>query len=130
VAVDEGKLKDVQATTNNVDCSLLTIVYMINVIIYLNEVNEAKELVDHLLETRLIANASIDANNISYRMENDEIITSVNSVITAQTKALLFSEIERFILTKYGTTVQLFSTPITQASTSFDSFIRNSTSKI
>jgi uncharacterized protein involved in tolerance to divalent cations len=103
---------------------------MVNVIIYLNEVNEARELVFQLLEAQLVANACIDAANISYRIENNKIFTSVNSVITAQTKALLFSEIEQFIMAKYGNTVQLYSTPITQASTSFDSFIRHSTTKI
>lgn len=102
---------------------------MINVIIYLNEVNEAHELVDILLEQELVANASIDANNISYRLENGRTIKNVDSVITAQTKGLLFTEIEQLIIKRYGDTVQVYSIPITQASHTFDSLIRNSTRK-
>lgn len=103
---------------------------MINVIIYLDKVNNAKDLVEILLKDGLIANASIDNDNISYRIENDTMIKNVNCVITAQTKSLLFSLIENYINERYGFHVQIYSVPITQANNSFDTLIRNSTKKI
>ena len=66
---------------------------MINVIIYLKKQHKAKELVKHLLTEKLIASASIDENNISYRMEENIVVEEVNDVITAQSKSLLFTEI-------------------------------------
>jgi uncharacterized protein involved in tolerance to divalent cations len=103
---------------------------MINIIIYLNQVNEAKELIDTLLSEDLIANASIDISNVSYSKENNEIIKNVNTVITAQTKSMLFSTIVEIVGTKYGAHVPIFSMPITQANSSFDHIIRNHTKKI
>lgn len=103
---------------------------MINVIIYLDKINEAKNLVDMLLTEGLIANASIDSDNVSYRIENDEIVTNVNYVITAQTKSLLFSLIDRFISERYGHQVPIYAIPIIQANESFDTLIRNNTRKI
>ena len=103
---------------------------MINVIIYLDKVHDAKVLVEILLKEGLIANASIDNENISYRIEYNEMIKNVNNVITAQTKALLFSLIEKYIKEKYGDNVQIYSVLITQANTSFDTLVRNNTNKI
>jgi uncharacterized protein involved in tolerance to divalent cations len=103
---------------------------MINVIIYLNQVNEAKELIDTLLLEDLIANASIDISNVSYSKENGSIVKNVNTVITAQTKSMLFSSIVSVVSEKYGTEVPIFSMPITQANSSFDHIIREHTKKI
>lgn len=103
---------------------------MVNVIIYLDKTNEAKVLVATLLQERLIANASIDTDNSSYKVENNEIVKSVNCVITAQTKSLLFSHIEKHIMENYGENVQIYSLPITQANSSFDTLIRDSTKKV
>lgn len=103
---------------------------MVNVVIYLDKINDAKKFVEILLRDGLIANASIDDDNISYRIENNEMVKNVNCVITAQTKALLFSQIEKFIKEKYGGNVQIYSLPITQANNSFDSLIRSNTKKI
>ncbi|MFN0048179.1 MAG: hypothetical protein ACKVOU_03530 [Cytophagales bacterium] len=102
---------------------------MVNVIIYLEKSNEAKILVDNLLKFGLVANASIDMNNISYRIEDGNIVESTNSVITAQSKSLLFSSIEVFVKEEYGPNVPIYSLPITQANDSFDSLIRGHTIK-
>lgn len=102
---------------------------MVNIIIYLDSENEAKEIVSELLMEKLIANASIDFDNVSYSLQNGEIKKSINSVITAQTKSLLFSQIEKMIHEKHGEHVPIFSMPITQANNSFDALIRNSTLK-
>lgn len=103
---------------------------MVNVIVYLDKINDAQDLVDILLRDGLVANASIDIDNISYRIENNELIKNVNCVITAQTKSLLFSSIEKYIRQKFGDDVQIYSVPITQANNSFDTLIRSNTKKI
>jgi uncharacterized protein involved in tolerance to divalent cations len=66
---------------------------MVNIIIYLKKEHSAKELVKSLLEEKLIASATIDENNISYKLENSIFSEEVISVITAQSKSLLFSDI-------------------------------------
>ncbi len=103
---------------------------MINLIIYLDKLNEAKELVDLLLKNELIANASIDNDNVSYRLIQGDLHKTVNSVITAQTKSMLFSTIVKLIEEKYGENVVIYSMPITQANASFDELIRNHTNRI
>lgn len=102
---------------------------MVNIIIYLAKEQDAKYLVDTLLNEQLIANASIDMDNISFNIENNHIIRSVNSVITAQTRSLLISKIENFIAAKYGEGVRICSIPIIHANNSFDALIRNNTLK-
>lgn len=103
---------------------------MINIIIYLDKKHDAQALVNSLLKDELIANASIDRDNVSYRMENGVCVNNINSVITAQTKALLFSHIEKLIKEQYGESIPIYSLPITQANGSFDSLIRTNTQKI
>lgn len=103
---------------------------MINLIIYLDKKHDASELVNMLLKGELVANASIDLDNVSYRSENGQVVQSVNNVITGQTKALLFSQIERIVREKYGDKTALYSLPITQANSYFDALIRNATLKI
>ena len=103
---------------------------MVNVIIYLDKINEAKELIDSLLKLELIANASIDTDNVSYKMENGEVVQTINNVITAQTKSLLFHELEIFIKEKYSNHVPIYCIPIINSNLAFDDFIRNNTKKI
>jgi hypothetical protein len=103
---------------------------MVNVIIYLESVHEAIDLVEILLKDGLIANASIDGDNVQYKIEQNVIVKSINSVITCQTKSLLFSHIEKLVRGKYGSHVPIYSLPITQSNESFDESIRNKTLKI
>jgi len=103
---------------------------MVNIIIYLQKEIDAQKLVFDLLNNKLIANASIDINNVSFKIEDDKIRKAENSVITAQTKAMLFSQVERYIYENCGDGVEVYSLPITQANNSFDSHIRNNTLKI
>lgn len=102
---------------------------MINLVVYLDKINNAKDLVALLLEEGLIANASIDHDNIYYLKKEGKIQKTVNSVITAQTKAILFSEVTEFIRLHYGEHVPVYSLPITQANHSFDDLIRENTKK-
>jgi uncharacterized protein involved in tolerance to divalent cations len=103
---------------------------MVNIIIYFNKDNSAQELVNELLEEGLIANASIDIDNISYKKENEGIVQTVNTVITCQTKSMLFPSIEKLIKQKYGDEIPIYSLPIIQSNSSFDQMIRNRTIKI
>jgi uncharacterized protein involved in tolerance to divalent cations len=103
---------------------------MVNIIIYLNKSNDPKELVKALLEEKLIANASIDHDNHCYRLENHVLTEDVNTVITVQTKAMLFTEVVTLIMEKYGDSVPIYSIPITQSNHSFDLLIRSTTKKI
>ena len=44
---------------------------MVNIVIYLKQEFDAMELVKSLLTEKLVASASIDINNASYKMENN-----------------------------------------------------------
>jgi len=103
---------------------------MINVIIYLPAKHDPVQLVANLLEQKLIANASIDKDNVSYRFDGSSINAVVETVITAQTKAMLFSQIDTLVKEKHGDNVPVFSQPITQTNPSFDALIRNHTLKV
>jgi uncharacterized protein involved in tolerance to divalent cations len=100
---------------------------MLNLIIYLNNQTDAKELIKDLLGKQLIANASIDVNNEIYRLEGEDLVNSKITVITAQTKSMLFSQIEKLIASKYGDDIPIYSMPIMQANHSFDHLIRSTT---
>lgn len=105
---------------------------MVNLIIYFDDYNDkdAQELVVSLLEQKLIASASIDADNEYYTTKDDKISKASHTVITAQTKSLLFTQIEKYVNEKYGKDIPIFSIPITQVNDYFDTYIRKRTKKI
>ena len=92
---------------------------MVNVFIYLKNTQNAKELVELLLVEKLIASATIDENNISYKMAQEKIIENVYSVITAQSKSLLLPEIIKVIEAKYGEDIPINSSPIVGSNNAF-----------
>ena len=100
---------------------------MVNIIIYLKKEDNAKELVKFLLEEKLIASAKIDENNISYKLENHTLSEMVFSVITAQSKSLLFSKIVKAVESKIGKDTPINSTPIVGSNRFFDDSIRTKT---
>lgn len=100
---------------------------MVNVIIYLKKKHNAKELVKYLLTQKLIASASIDENNISYRLVDANFVEDVNNVITAQSKSMLFIEILKAVKKKIGEEVPINSTPIVSVNRIFDEIIRTNT---
>lgn len=103
---------------------------MINIHIYLDSQKDAKQLVKELMESELLAHASIDKDNHSYMNINGKITEHTNFVITGQTKALLFDKIAGHV-EKFGNdTIKLFSTPITQCNENFSEIIRKNTRKI
>jgi len=100
---------------------------MINVIIYLDSDSEAHKLVSDLLTNRLVASASIDSNNAYYTILEGQVCETIHTVITAQTKANLFSSIENFVTEKIGIQPPIFSLPITQSNDNFADDIRSRT---
>ncbi len=103
---------------------------MVNVVIYLKKGHEAQALVRHLLEEKLIASASIDINNVSYKLENSTITEEVYTVVTAQSKSLLFNDIVKAVEAKMGADTPIVSTPIVASNNEFDKTIRNKTMPI
>jgi uncharacterized protein involved in tolerance to divalent cations len=103
---------------------------MVNVLIYLNSQTHPEELVELLLKSKLIAKATIDANNESFELHNGEIITKEYSIVTIQTKSLLFTQIVRLVEENYSANIPIYSLPITQSNHWFDEFVREQTLKI
>lgn len=100
---------------------------MINVIIYLKKEHSPNELVKFLLTEKLISSASIDENNTSYRLAENEIVKEIYNVITAQSKSLLFKAIINAVEAKIGEETPVFSTPIVGSNSIFDNTIRSQT---
>lgn len=100
---------------------------MVNVRIYLKKERNAKELVRHLLENKLIASASIDENNIVYNLDNHELVEHVYTVITSQSKSLLFNDIVEKVETFLGEQTAIHCTPIVASNKIFDESIRSKT---
>ncbi|MFT6827376.1 MAG: hypothetical protein ACJA2S_003984 [Cyclobacteriaceae bacterium] len=100
---------------------------MVNVIIYLKKEHDAKELVKFLLTERLIGSASIDQNNVSYKLVDSQFSEEVYSVITAQSKSLLFNKIVDTVEEKIGEETPINSTPIVGSNRMFDHFIKENT---
>lgn len=100
---------------------------MVNIVIYLKKEHNAKELVHLLLSERLIAYASIDENNISYLWNEIGITEEVYTVITAQSKALLFNEIVKSVEAKIGENTPINATPIVGSNRIFDQTVKSKT---
>jgi hypothetical protein len=88
------------------------------------------EIVHEMLRVGLVANASIDRDNVNYRMDGYNLLVSRHNVITVQTKALLFKEVELFLHARYGHAVSMYALPITQSNEAFDEFIRLNSKKV
>jgi uncharacterized protein involved in tolerance to divalent cations len=100
---------------------------MVNVIIHLNANQNAKELVKFLLTERLIASASIDENNVSYKFENGALLEDTYCVITAQSKSLLFNDIVKVVEERFGEETLINSIPIVSSNKIFNDEIRSRT---
>ena len=103
---------------------------MINVIIYLRKEHNSKELIKYLLTEKLIASASIDEFNISYKMIVGTLKEEIYNVITAQTKSLLFNEIVKKVESKLGEETTIYSTPIIHSSGLFYDELLSNTSQV
>ena len=103
---------------------------MVNIIIYLKKEHNAEKLIRFLLTEKLIATASIDEDNISYHYEENELRENIHSVITAQSKALLFNKIVETIEIRFSEKIPIYSIPIIGSNNSFNELINNRTIKI
>ena len=105
---------------------------MVNIIIYLeDEMREsASQLVSSLLEHELVASASIDEDNSYYIKREGEVTKTTHTVITAQTKSLMFSDVVSFIKSELGEGVPVFSMPLTQMNDHFNEYIKSRTKKV
>jgi uncharacterized protein involved in tolerance to divalent cations len=103
---------------------------MVNIVIYLKQEFDAMELVKSLLTEKLVASASIDINNASYKMENNKLVGEIFSVITAQSKALLFADIVKHVENKLGEEIPIISMPIIGSNRIFDTTIKTKTHSV
>ncbi len=103
---------------------------MVNVIIYLKKGLKAQELVSFLLTEKLIACASIDENNTSYKIYNGKIHKEAYSVITAKSKSLLLNDIIKAVENRIDSEVLINSNPIIGSNKTLDDLIKENTMKI
>jgi uncharacterized protein involved in tolerance to divalent cations len=103
---------------------------MINLIIYLEQATDAHALVNELLSKKMVASASIDSDNAYFTVINGKVTKTIHTVITAQTKASLFSSISDYILERHDKDTPIFSMPITQSNDNFAEDIRAKTKTI
>jgi hypothetical protein len=103
---------------------------MVNVIFYLKKQQCPKKLVEFLLGEKLIASATIDLNNISFKQEGNKIKKYIYNVVTAQTKSLLFSEIIKSVARKFGDEIRINSVPIINSNPSFYDMVNSSTKMV
>jgi hypothetical protein len=100
---------------------------MINVVIHVRGDQQHKELVHHLLHHKLVASASIDENNVLYKLNGDNVVEEVYHVITCQSKALLFDDIVEIIEQQLGERTAVYSTPIVGANGYFNDSVKRRT---
>jgi uncharacterized protein involved in tolerance to divalent cations len=96
----------------------------------LNQNEFAEGLAKDLVGSGLAAGASIDVNNSHFVKEGDHVIKTVHTVITLQSKALLFNKIVTFVEDFVGEEVPIYSVPITQTDERFHQIIRERTIEI
>jgi uncharacterized protein involved in tolerance to divalent cations len=100
---------------------------MVNVLIYLNSEFDPNLVVKRLLEERIIAKATIDLDNTSYEFNDGDLVIKKYSIVTIQTRSLLFSKLVEMVETEFSTELPIYSLPITQSNNWFDQFIREQT---
>lgn len=103
---------------------------MVSIIVYLNEEVNPQELIHDLLTRQLVAMASVDTNNACYEISHGNLVKKVYSVVTMQTKSLLFREIADIIEERYGKETRITSLPIVSANRVFEEHIRSTTKQI
>lgn len=100
---------------------------MVNILIYLRKEHNPKVLIKHLLSEKLIARASIDIDNVTYKFKDGILIEETYNVITAQTKALLVNAIIEAAERMIGQPLAINSTPIVGSSTYYNEIIKSNT---
>ena len=75
---------------------------MVNVVIYIDDSLDPKLIISSLFEKKLIAKATIDFNNKVFLISEGKLKENNNSVITCQTRSLLFTDIVKFVEENFG----------------------------
>lgn len=100
---------------------------MVNVLIYLKSEIDPNQVVKRLLEERIIAKATIDLDNISYEFNEGVLVVKNYSIVTIQTRSLLFTDLVQIVELEFSSEIPIYSLPITQSNTWFDKYIRQQT---
>ncbi len=100
---------------------------MINAILYLDSTELAEELAKEFLQRGLAASTSIDIDNRYFVLDKGEVKNTIHTVLTLQTKALLFKEICEYVTSRLGKDVPVFTLPITQTNDYFYHFVQGGT---
>ncbi|MEO9965121.1 MAG: divalent cation tolerance protein CutA [Reichenbachiella sp.] len=103
---------------------------MINVLIYMNDKEQAEELARELVNEKLGASASVNVDNNYFELIDEKVRKIEHVVITLQTKALLFSVLTEFVEKRLQLEVPIYALPLISANQFFDQFIRNNTRKV
>jgi uncharacterized protein involved in tolerance to divalent cations len=102
---------------------------MVNVLIYLNSEIDPFLVVKRLLEEKIIAKATIDLDNISYEINDGNLVTKEYTIVTIQTRSSLFSKLVNIVESDFSSKIPIYSLPITQSNNWFDQYIREQTIK-
>lgn len=105
----------------------ILLLLLITIYIYLDSKRDAAKLVSGLLQEKLVAHASIDKDNASYSLIGGKIKLQTTYMITAQTKALLFTDIVEYTKSHGPENIRIYSLPITQCNEAFSEVIRTQT---
>lgn len=73
----------------------------------------------------MIASASIDKNNISYRISEFGFSEELYDIITAQSKSILFNDIVKVVEGKIGKETPIKATPIVGSNKMIDESIKS-----
>lgn len=103
---------------------------MVNVILYLNNDSDPVEIIHQLLSNELIAIASMDIDNKSYFLKDDVLVRETHTIITCQTKSILFNEICDFVTAHFKGEIRINSVPIIASNESFEKSIKSATKDI
>lgn len=70
--------------------------------------SQALEIVDTLLEQKLLFNAMVSRKKV-YQKDTDtgELVGTINTLIIGKTRALLFNRINKLLINKYDNTAQM-----------------------
>lgn len=101
--------------------------------IHLSSDNKAQleEIVVYLIKEKLVIDVNFDTEIARLVLEDDKLVYKPFFLVTAKTKAMLFNDIENFLVGLYGENVpELYSMPIVNMKWSQAKMIAESIQKI
>lgn len=97
---------------------------MINLIIYLKKEHNPTHLLERLFKEELIGMASMDENNETIILKDGKLTKLIHTVVTIQTRAILFSMIKDIVESEFGEEVLINSLPIAGTNRSFENLMK------